>query len=84
MMTVDADVEMDEQYISAFLTSIEKVIKSTDIGVYECSAKVGSKCQGSTQLIPDNIHLYRQGSNGFREVEGGEGWFRLVKKEIAD
>ena len=84
MMTVDADVEMDEQYISAFLTSIEKVIKSTDIGVYECSAKVGSKCQGSTQIIPENIHLYRQGSNGFREVEGGEGWFRLVKKEIAD
>ena len=85
MMTVDADVEMqDERLVSNLLSSVEKVINSDDIGVYECSAKVGSKCQGTTTLIPENLHLYRQGSNGFREVEEGEGWFRLVKKKIAD
>ena len=85
MMTVDADVEMqDEVYANRLLVSIEKVINSNDIGIYECSAKVGSKCQGSTQLIATNLHLYRQGSMGFRTVEEGEGWFRLVKKEIAD
>ena len=85
MMTVDADVEMQsEKYIQKFIVSVDKVTKSSDIGVYECSAKVGSKCQGSTRLIPENLHLYRQGSGGFRAVEGAEGWFRLVKKEIAD
>lgn len=85
MMTVDADVEMqNRRHLSRLLFSVEKVINSKDIGVYECSAKMGSKCQGYTQIIPDNIHLFRQGSNGFRVVEGAEGWFRLVKKDIAD
>ena len=85
MMTVDADVEMrNEGYISALLTSVEKVINSNDIGVYEPSAEVGSKCMGVTNFIGDNLHLFKQGSNGFRAVEGGEGWFRLVKREIAD
>lgn len=85
MMTVDADVEMQEEsYISRFLFSVDKVIHSNDIGVYECSAKVGSKCQEQTNFIPENLHLFRQGSGGFRQVEGAEGWFRLVKKEIAD
>ena len=85
MMTVDADIEIhDHRAINNLLTSVEKVINSTDIGVYEPSAEPGSKCMGSTMLIPDNLHLYKQGSNGFRVVEGGEGWFRLVKKEIAD
>ena len=85
MMTVDADVEMrSEAPVYNLLSSVEKVINSDDIGVYEPSAEVGSKCMGSTNLIPENLHLYKQGSKGFREVEGGEGWFRLVKKEIAD
>lgn len=85
MMTVDADVVMEnEAYIDKLLFSVDKAISTDDIGVYEPSAKPGSKCMGATSLIPENLHLYRQGSNGFREVEGGEGWFRLVKKEIAD
>lgn len=85
MMTVDADVIMEnEAYIDQLLVSVDRVINSNDIGVYECSAKIGSKCMGSTALIPENLHLYRQGTNDFRTVEGGEGWFRLVKKEIAD
>lgn len=85
MMTVDADVEMQSpKFITKMLYSVEKVINSNDIGVYECSAKQGSKCQGSTQILPSNIHLFRQGTNGLRQVEGGEGWFRLVKKDIAD
>jgi len=86
MMTVDADVEMrNPQFVSKMLSSVEKVINSDDIGVYEVSAARGSKCQGSTALIPTNMHLYRQaGRTPFREVEEGEGWFRLVKKEIAD
>ena len=85
MMTVDADVEMkDERMITKLLNSVSKVVNSSDIGIYEPSAEPGSKCMGSTSLIFDNLHQYRQGSNGFRVVEGGEGWFRLVKKEIAD
>lgn len=85
MMTVDADVEMrKEEHISRFLHSVETVTNSSDIGVYECCAAPGSKCNGSTQFLPDNLHLFKQGSQGFRVVEGAEGWFRLVKKEIAD
>ena len=85
MMTVDADVVMEHaEFVDALLYSVDKVTKSNDIGVYECSAKPGSKCQGATQFIPENLHLYRQGTNGFRVVEDAEGWFRLVKKEIAD
>lgn len=85
MMTVDSDVEMkDETIVTKLLASVEKVVNSEDIGIYEPSALPGSKCLGTTGFIPDNLHLFKQGSNGFRVVEGGEGWFRLVKKDIAD
>lgn len=85
MMTVDADILMkNEKYVTKLLYSVDKVINSTDIGIYEPSAEPGSKCMGATGFIGDNIHLFRQGSQGFRVVEGGEGWFRLVKKDIAD
>ena len=85
MMTVDADVEMKNPlFITKLLASVEKVVKSNNIGIYEVSAERGSKCQGTTQLVPTNLHLFRQGTGTFREVEEGEGWFRLVKKEIAD
>lgn len=85
MMTVDADVEMKNPvFITKMLASVEKVIRSSDIGVYEVSAERGSKCQGTTQLVPTNLHLYRQGTGTLRQVEEGEGWFRLVKKDIAD
>lgn len=85
MMTVDADVIMvEENTVQNLIYSLDKVIKSNDIGVYETSAVPGSKCMGYTNFIPDNLHLFKQGSQGFRAVEGGEGWFRVVKKEIAD
>lgn len=85
MMTVDADVEFkDNRTITALLFSVSKVVNSNDIGIYEPSALPGSKCMGSTEFINENLHQFRQGSFGFRVVEGAEGWFRLVKKEIAD
>lgn len=85
MMTIDADVELkNERNFWLLLYSIEKVINSKNIGIYEPSAEQGSKCMGSVKLIPQNLHQYNHGSFGFREVEMGEGWFRLVKKEIAD
>lgn len=85
LMTVDADVEMcEDDTVQRLLYSLEQVVSSDDIGVYETSAVPGSKCMGATQLMSENLHLYKQGSNGFRTVEGGEGWFRLVRKDIAD
>ena len=85
MMTVDSDVEMrDEKYVTALINSVQKVVQSNDIGVYEPSAEPGSKCMGQTGFIAENLHQFKQGSNGFRAVEGGEGWFRLVRKDIAD
>ena len=85
MLTVDADVEMRfGRYFTALLYSIDKVVKSKNIGIYEPSAEKGSKCLGSTIPIPENLHLYNQGTIDFREVEQGEGWFRIVKDVIAD
>ena len=85
MITVDADVEMrDIHSVTKMLVSIEKLVNSKDIGVYEVSAEKGSKCQGNTNLILENLHLYNHGTNGFRQVEEGEGWFRAVRRDIAD
>lgn len=85
MVTVDADVEMrDIHSVTRMLLSMEKLVNSKDIGVYEVSAEQGSKCQGSTNPILQNIHLYNQGTNSFRQVEQGEGWFRAVRMDIAD
>lgn len=85
MVTVDADVVMEnDAYETRLLKSLDNVMRSKDIGVYECSAKKGSKCNGATSITVSNIHLFRQGSQGFRQVEEGEGWFRMVRKDIAD
>ena len=85
MVTVDADVEMkDVHSVSKMLVSMEKLVNSNDIGIYEVSAEHGSKCQGSTNLILQNLHLYNQGTNSFRQVEEGEGWYRAVRMDIAN
>jgi hypothetical protein len=85
MITVNSDVQMrNEHNLSKLLSSIEKVVNSNDIGIYEVSAERGSKCQGATVIIAQNIRLYNHGTNSFRQVEEGEGWFRAVRKDVAE
>lgn len=84
LMTVDADIEINDQNFGSLLNSMYGIENSNDIGVYECSADATSKLMGATVIIPDNIHLYNHGTGGMRTVEGAEGWFRITRIDILD
>lgn len=84
LMTIDADVEITDENFNKLVYSIQKLKKTDSVGVYEPSADQGSKLMGSTILLPSNVHLANQGTNDFRAVEGGEGWLRIVRKDVCD
>lgn len=84
LVAITADVEFDDDNLNNLIKLLPEIAENEAIGVWEPSAKQGSMCNGSTQLILTNIHQYNHGTNSMREVICGEGWFEFVRKNVCD
>ena len=84
LVIANSDVLCDDENFDVFCEEMRNVITENNIGVLDPSAKEGSMCEGCTCLIPENTHLYNQGTGRMRDVTLTEGWFEVIKREVCD
>lgn len=84
LLTIDTDVEIDDENAKKMIESLKIFNVTNDIGVYTATLKLGSKALGLTQPTLQNAHLYNQNTKQLRNVHRIEGWFNVIKKDILD
>ena len=80
ILNITSDVEFTNENIEKLIGIINnEICESDDIGAYFVSAKEGSACFGTTQIMEKNKHLFNNNTGGIRDIHCGEDWFMLAR-----